>query len=48
MRLFDDVIREMDGAYISWSSDQQTKAKRENAQPVIPTGGKTKQPKPKR
>lgn len=46
MGLFEAVIRMMDGAYIEWSSDQQTRARKANAQPQIPVGGgKVKKPK---
>lgn len=46
MGLFEAVIRAMDGAYIAWSSEQQTKARKANAQPTIPVGGgKVKKPK---
>lgn len=47
VQLFEAVIREMDSAYIEWSSQQQTKARKANAQPQIPVGGKRKQPKPR-
>ena len=46
MVLFEAVIRHMDSAYVEWSSDQQTKARRANSQPEIPVGrNKTKKPR---
>lgn len=45
MGLLEAVIRSMDEAYISWSSEQQTRARKANSQPQIPVSGKRRQPR---
>jgi hypothetical protein len=46
--LFEAVIRQMDSAYVEWSAEQQTRARKANQQPSVPVGtNKTKQPKPR-